>query len=93
MRFGESRVVPSSNPSNGPEGWLDGLFDPGRDWRPAIIRHEPEHLNHMHVRFYNPLAQRTGRLVHDIVAKGNRSGTDRRGPAAKAAAGRGVTAA
>ena len=70
MRFGESRVVPSSNPSNGPEGWLDGLFDPGREGRPAIIRHAPEHLNHMHIRFYNPVAQRTGRLVHDIVAKG-----------------------
>lgn len=51
-------------------GWVRRLFEGGCHGRPALIRHEPEHLNHMHVRFYNPVAQRKGRAVHDIYGKG-----------------------
>jgi penicillin-insensitive murein endopeptidase len=50
--------------------WLAGLFDLGRSDRATLIRHEPEHLNHMHVRFYNPVAQRIAGVVHDVVARG-----------------------
>jgi murein endopeptidase len=50
--------------------WLDRLFDLGRPGRRSVIRHAPEHLNHLHVRFYNPQAQRIGRVVHDLVAHG-----------------------
>ena len=38
--------------------------------RHPLIRHEPEHTNHLHVRFYNPVAQHRGRVVHDLVARG-----------------------
>lgn len=50
--------------------WLDRLFDLGRAERGGLIRHEPEHRNHLHLRFYNPQAQRIGRVVHDLMEKG-----------------------
>ena len=52
------------------EDWVSGLFDLGRRGVTALIRHEPEHLNHMHVRFYNLEAQRVGRAVHDLAIRG-----------------------
>jgi murein endopeptidase len=50
--------------------WVDALFDLGRQGQPTLIRHVPEHLNHMHVRFYNPVAQSLGRAVTDLLARG-----------------------
>lgn len=44
--------------------WLSGVFRgvPGR-LRP-IIRHAPGHATHIHVRFFNPIAQETARRCH-----------------------------
>ena len=50
--------------------WLGRLFDLGHPGRKTLIRHAPEHRNHLHVRFYSPVAQRVGRAVHDLVARG-----------------------
>jgi penicillin-insensitive murein endopeptidase len=50
-------------------GWLDGLFESAGAPQP-IIRHAPEHLNHLHVRFYNPGAQRRAWEIHDGPANG-----------------------
>ena len=45
-------------------GWLAGIFRgvPAR-LRP-IIRHAPGHATHIHIRFFNPLAQETARRCH-----------------------------
>lgn len=50
--------------------WVERLFGVDRPGRPSLIRHEPQHRNHLHVRFYNPVAQRHGRAVHDLVIRG-----------------------
>jgi LysM domain/Penicillin-insensitive murein endopeptidase len=44
--------------------WLTGVFRgvPGK-LRP-IIRHAPGHATHIHVRFFNPMAQETARRCH-----------------------------
>jgi penicillin-insensitive murein endopeptidase len=55
--------------------WLDGLFK-GKGALPPIIRHAPGHATHLHVRFYCPIAQETGRrayaalLRHELVHVG-----------------------
>src|SRR6185295_14637626 len=48
--------------------WVDQLFD-GEGTIPPIIRHAKGHATHLHVRFYNPLAQETGRRAYDILVK------------------------
>ena len=51
--------------------WVDSLFHgkPGK-FRPIII-HVPGHATHIHVRFFNPIAQETGRRAyHALVARG-----------------------
>lgn len=48
--------------------WVDQLFD-GAGPLPPIIRHAKGHATHLHVRFYNPLAQETGRRAYDILLK------------------------
>jgi murein endopeptidase len=47
--------------------WLAGIFRgvPGK-LRP-IIRHAPGHATHIHVRFFNPLAQETARRSHAFL--------------------------
>ncbi len=55
--------------SGEPSAWVRGLFDLDGA-RAPLIRHEPEHQNHLHVRFYNPVAQARGRVVHDLLAQG-----------------------
>ncbi|RMH38572.1 MAG: LysM peptidoglycan-binding domain-containing protein, partial [Deltaproteobacteria bacterium] len=54
-------------------GWLDQLFGgPTSRMRP-LIRHEKGHRTHIHVRFYNPIAQESGRrlyrslLAHKVI--------------------------
>lgn len=44
--------------------WLSGVFRgiPGK-LRP-IIRHAPGHATHIHIRFFNPIAQETARRCH-----------------------------
>jgi penicillin-insensitive murein endopeptidase len=48
--------------------WVDQLFD-GGDGLPPLIRHAKGHATHIHVRFYNPLAQETGRRTYDLLLK------------------------
>jgi LysM repeat protein len=47
--------------------WLSGLFRgvPGK-LRP-IIRHAPGHATHLHIRFFNPVAQETARRCHPFL--------------------------
>ncbi len=47
--------------------WLSGVFRgvPGQ-LRP-IIRHAPGHATHIHVRFFNPVAQETARRCHSLL--------------------------
>jgi penicillin-insensitive murein endopeptidase len=56
-------------------GWLDSLFK-GKGNLPPIIRHAPGHATHLHIRFYSPIAQETGRraygplLAHGMIHAG-----------------------
>jgi penicillin-insensitive murein endopeptidase len=51
--------------------WLDDLFHGTPPSRPPMIRHLSGHDTHMHVRFYNPIAQETGRRAYPaLVAAG-----------------------
>jgi murein endopeptidase len=47
--------------------WLGGIFRgvPGK-LRP-IIRHAPGHATHIHIRFFNPVAQETARRCHAFL--------------------------
>jgi penicillin-insensitive murein endopeptidase len=51
------------------KAWVDGLFDgvPGK-LRPLII-HAKGHATHLHVRFYNPIAQKTAQRAHAALEK------------------------
>ena len=51
------------------EPWVDGIFRGQRGGRPAIIRHARGHGTHIHVRFYNPIAQESARRVYPLLAK------------------------
>ncbi len=46
--------------------WVDGLFR-GRGSQRAIVRHAPGHATHIHVRFFNPLAQETARRARGAL--------------------------
>jgi murein endopeptidase len=48
--------------------WLDTLFH-GRERVPPIIRHAPGHATHLHIRFYNPIAQETGRRCYAALVR------------------------
>ncbi len=51
------------------EDWLDQVFGgPGSKLRPMIL-HEPGHKTHLHIRYYNPIAQETGRRVYRALLK------------------------
>jgi len=50
------------------KAWIDEIFD-GTDTLPPLIRHAKGHATHLHVRFYNPLAQETGRRAYDILLR------------------------
>jgi len=50
------------------QSWVAQLFD-GSATLPPLIRHAKGHATHIHVRFYNPLAQETGRRAYDILVK------------------------
>jgi murein endopeptidase len=49
--------------------WLKSIFNgiPGKT--PPIIRHAKGHATHMHVRFFNPIAQETGRRLQSVLVK------------------------
>lgn len=48
--------------------WLDGLFK-GKGALPPMIRHAPGHATHLHVRFYCPIAQETGRRAYAALLR------------------------
>lgn len=49
--------------------WVDGIFQVGsRNLRP-MIRHARGHANHIHVRFYNPIAQASAARAHALLVK------------------------
>lgn len=53
--------------------WLEQVFH-GKGGQRAIILHAPGHATHLHLRFYNPIAQETARrcysaLVHHALVK------------------------
>ncbi len=48
--------------------WLDEIFD-GKPGMRAIVLHAKGHANHMHVRFYNPVAQETARRLQPVLPK------------------------
>jgi murein endopeptidase len=52
--------------------WLDNIFqyDSKSTW--PIIRHSPGHDTHIHVRFYNPIAQEMGRRAYNALVAANR---------------------
>lgn len=52
--------------------WIGDLFHgDGRARRP-LIKHIPGHTGHMHLRFFNPVAQERGRRAYDrLVAQGH----------------------
>ena len=47
--------------------WLNDIF--GRTSEKGIIQHERRHKDHLHVRFYNPLAQERGRIVYPMLVE------------------------
>lgn len=48
--------------------WLEGVFKGAPGLRP-IIRHVRGHATHIHVRFYNPIAQETARRAYESLVR------------------------
>lgn len=48
--------------------YLRGLFYGAPGVR-RIVRHAPGHATHLHVRFFNPIAQETGRRLYALLVK------------------------
>jgi murein endopeptidase len=48
--------------------WVDGIFR-GRGGERALIRHARGHATHIHVRFYNPVAQETARRSYAALVE------------------------
>jgi len=51
--------------------WLDRVFQFARGTRDAIIQHLVGHRTHLHVRFYNPVAQELGRRAYPVLVQLN----------------------
>jgi LysM repeat protein len=49
------------------ENWLNDLFLGRGGNRPPLIRHAKGHATHLHVRFYNPIAEETGRRCYSAL--------------------------
>jgi LysM repeat protein/murein endopeptidase len=47
--------------------WLAGIFKGAAGRLRPIIRHAPGHATHIHIRFFNPLAQETGRRCFELL--------------------------
>lgn len=51
-------------------GWLDDIFGRlGDGRRKGIIQHERRHKNHLHVRFFSPVAQERARIVYATLVE------------------------
>jgi len=49
-----------------PEAWVRGLFR-GTGKLPPVVRHAPGHATHLHLRFYNPIAQESARRLLPLL--------------------------
>jgi penicillin-insensitive murein endopeptidase len=49
--------------------WLDSIFQVRKKHAWPLVRHAKGHANHIHIRFYNPIAQEIGRRAHKLLAK------------------------
>ena len=49
--------------------WLSGIFKGASGRLRPIIRHAPGHATHIHIRFFNPLAQETGRRCFELLVE------------------------
>ncbi len=52
--------------------WLDSIFQRGSRHRWPLVRHARGHDTHIHVRFYNPVAQELGRRAYPILVAQDR---------------------
>jgi murein endopeptidase len=50
-------------------GWLDSIFRGVPGSLPPLLRHASGHATHLHVRFYNPIAQETARRVDQLLIR------------------------
>lgn len=48
--------------------WVESIFH-RCNGRPAIVRHAPGHATHLHLRFFNPIAQQSGRRLAPMLVK------------------------
>jgi LysM repeat protein len=51
--------------------WIQSLFL-GADGLPPIIRHAKGHATHLHIRFFNPIAQETARRLYPLLVRNNK---------------------
>ena len=49
--------------------WVKGIFEGEAGGRRAIIRHARGHDTHIHIRFYNPIAQESARRVVPLLVE------------------------
>jgi murein endopeptidase len=49
--------------------WLDSVFNGVAGSLPPVLRHASGHATHLHVRFYNPIAQETARRVDQLLVR------------------------
>lgn len=48
--------------------WVESIFH-SRNGRPAIVRHAAGHATHLHLRFFNPVAQKSGRRLMPLLVE------------------------
>jgi LysM repeat protein len=47
--------------------WLNDIFGRSASGQDAIVQHERRHQDHLHVRFFNQVAQELGRLAYPVL--------------------------
>ena len=50
--------------------WIDSVFQAGSKHHRPIVRHAKGHDTHIHIRFFNPVAQELGRRAYPYLADG-----------------------
>ncbi|HKY41428.1 MAG TPA: penicillin-insensitive murein endopeptidase [Polyangiaceae bacterium] len=55
--------------------WLGGVFRGAAGRLRPIIRHAPGHATHIHIRFFNPIAQETARRCHALLLQAKLTST------------------
>jgi hypothetical protein len=54
--------------SGEPREWVEGIFH-SKNGRPPIVRHASGHATHLHLRFFNPVAQKSGRRLMPLLVE------------------------